>query len=282
MKPKYHGIRYDEGKGTWAFHFSIIRLLWLFADDKRFAWSDKWSDNKSNQAITAFQNTFNKFDRAAEQFDRRAEIIKQHHDVSDPLSFSKFDSAIRDMPLYLDSMLTYLRIQAECLGDLIPYFYGQQGKKESMPRDGFRKHLDWFTEKRVSYDPRYKEILLAHQDWFMKLGGEGRGKGLRNIIMHQRGTYQISRISSDDPNDFELQVSLISDSGIVHDNVLPELKEIVLGYFLYLDEAFIHFTELIGANLPGGSIPIINLTKGYRSYLGSPIPSVWVYPVIEE
>ena len=77
-----------------------------------------WFDRKFDQAAVKFQNTFWKFQRATL---RLAGCVPRFKDNSAALERSQVGAeqiALADIPLYLDLILLYLRIQADCLANV--------------------------------------------------------------------------------------------------------------------------------------------------------------------
>jgi hypothetical protein len=291
MAAKHHGIYRDESTNSGWFHFGFLRLLHFLvgafrmpkwpSGEKSYVWTDKWLDRKFDQATNKFQDTFWKFDRAAGYFGDNVETIKRHHDSRDMETFAKHLSALSDTPLYLDMMLLYLRIQADCLANVIPNFYGQQAKSQSISRDSFRNHFKWFTQKRADFDPEYSTILLANHRWFELLAGESHGQGLRDIVVHQRGTYQLGWTMPDATNDFRFRASIVGDSGFVCDDLVPTLQEIVSGYYSFLDQIFLYFSNQIRITLQDNSILAGNTVTQYYRFEGLSPSSFWIYPEIQ-
>jgi hypothetical protein len=85
-----------------------------------------------------------------------------------------------DLPLHFDSMLLYLRIQADAYAKLVPFFY-QDRAAGKMCSDSFRDQFKWFTKKRSNFDPDYALILCGNRKWFDRLAGENP-KGLRDVV----------------------------------------------------------------------------------------------------
>jgi hypothetical protein len=77
-------------------------------------------------------------------------------------------NANADLPLYFDSMLLYLRIQADAHAKLVPFFY-QDRDAGKMCSDTFRDQFKWFTKKRSNFDPDYAFILCGNRKWFDRL-----------------------------------------------------------------------------------------------------------------
>ena len=227
------------------------------------------------QATTKFQDTFWKFDRAADHFSGCVETVECHRESKQLEDFAKFLDALNDIPLYLDLMLFYLRIQADCLANVIPYLYEQ---RPQIAERSFRDKAAWFTKTQPDFDYDYAAILQTHWGWFEALAGKN-SKGLRDLVVHLRGTYQLGWAQHDEPSGFEFRASVVSDASIVQDNIVPILRSINQGYFGYLDQTYDHFATRLRAEFGEELIPVGDVPTQYYRFEGGPLPSFWVYPM---
>jgi hypothetical protein len=290
MELKYHGPSYEEKGRTAWFYLGILRLLHvlvstfrspLFPGQKRPEWPTKWLDPWFENATMQFQATFWKFDKAASCFGQCVEVVKHDRDSLQAHDVAKLNGAIGDIPLYLDSMLFYFRIQADCLAAVIPNFYGQRGRM--IARRSFREHGKCFMDKRPDFDPKYAEILRTYQGWFKTLAGKGESEGLRDAITHRFGRYQLGWNVGDKSDEFEFRASLIGDAGFVCENLVPTLKSMMADYYFYLDRIYMYFTERLRAELGDEVIPAGDKLAQYARFTweeGSSFPSFWIYPTL--
>lgn len=287
MQLRYHGIECNNTDNTGWFRLGILRLLhWLSqgnfrapvssANQGRLEWTRKWRQRRFCQITTKFQDTFWKFDRAAGHFNRCVGTVKLHHESRQREDLERFLNALRDIPLYLDLMLFYLRIQADCVASAIPYFYKQQAP---IAERSFRDQVKWFTKTRPDFDPEYTAILNSNLDWFELLAGKDP-KGLRDVIVHQCGTFQLGWSRHDGADDIELRASLVGNARIVHDNVVPALKSMVTDYFVYLDRIFAYFSAKLRVELGNEGVPTNDIPTRYYEFSNGPLSSHWVYPLI--
>jgi hypothetical protein len=287
MSTKFHGVRFDESSTTsgWI-HFGFLRLLHViynFQYEKYPAWPNKWLDRKFSQAVIKFEDCFWKFNRVAELFFGCLETFKRYHNSLKVGDVESSERALQDIQIYLDSMLFYLRIQLECLADVIPNLYGQRGSQQSIARNGFTDHKSWFTKKRKDFDPKYTSILEleSNRDWFKLLVGEGKGPGrLRDVVTHQRGVYQLDWSIPGMGAGLGLWAALVGDSGFAEEDVVVAIKSIVTGYFLFLDELYQHFGELLRVEVGEEFIKADSKMSKYKHFTGGTLPSFWVYPLI--
>jgi hypothetical protein len=104
-------------------------------------------------------------------------LIERHSRGESPGVPNPFSDFNLDMPIFLDSMLFYLRVQADSYSNLVRYFYPEKG----LP-GGFNNQLQYF-EENPDFDVGYAAILRANRSWFDQLG---RG-GFRDIVAHAIG-----------------------------------------------------------------------------------------------
>jgi hypothetical protein len=200
MNPvRYHGVQpFDYGEKC-VLWFGMLRFLEtlnqfyclrLFPRDvEPPPWEEKWFDAKFRKAVTKLRDTFWKLNRAAAHFHTNVEAFRANYHEKDLERFGKAQSALEDIPLYLDLLLLYIRVQADCIANVIPNLYGLKGQRNSIARDSFRDQMKWFLEKRPDFDPEYSAKLSSNVQWFSALAGDRRGQGLRDVMVHYRGTY---------------------------------------------------------------------------------------------
>jgi hypothetical protein len=243
-------------------------------------WPDRWFDPKFRQAVLKYEDCARKLDRVAQRFADCIDIVNDYepHTGMSLADYAKFQEAHVDVPILLDSMILYLRMQADCLANAVPNLYGRAAKHQ-MPRESLRDLARWFTAKRPDFDHGFRDILERHLDWFADLAGEGsgRGQGLRDLIVHYRGTYLISwsyvpKIAGTDG----VRASLMNESGFVADNVIPLLRGIVRGYFNFLDQTQAHFLHRLNQIPSGPRITAQDLGEPLFLLVGSQ-SSVWLY-----
>ena len=97
---------------------------------------------------------------------------------------SAIEEANGDLPIFVDAMLFYLRIQADAFAELVGYFY----EYGDIVPGNFRSQLKWFSERRPTFDPGYASILRSNRQWFDRLSGDG---GLRDVITHESAVFGV-------------------------------------------------------------------------------------------
>jgi len=285
---KYHGIEYPTSDNPGHFHFAISRFcghldhsyLWRFRDDPEPPpWPENCLDRRFSQSVVKLNDTFHKLLRVAGLVERARKDVGDYKTARKLSEYSKHLSALRDIPIYLDSILLYLRILGDCLATITPYFYGSRYKNTLSRR--FSLHRKYFMEKRTFFDPTYTKILSQNTEWFEILAGQGRGKGLRDKIIHNRGTFQLSYTTDGLSQDTEITAGLVGDYGWICDNALPEIKLAVRGLFVFLDKYVEHFNRKVEEQT--GTQPIdltvAHQTEGFR--FNQALDSFWLFPKID-
>lgn len=283
-----HGIELDSsGQPAW-FHFGIIRLLHTLAPfgskpTNLPDWAHRWWTTSYLHDVRKLQDTVWKFDRSAGHVDRcRSSIEKwvkrkargdtKGVKATDP-DYSAFTSAVTDLPLYLDSMLIYLRIQADAFAMLVPYFYERNGVISSR---SFRDQMKWFTKTNTKFDPSYATILSDQTDWFEELAGKDP-TGLRDAIIHHGGTHQLGWVVPDQETDLELRASIVDRKGFVDEDLIAALIRMTGGWFSFLDLCCQMFREKVAPIVSWAVIDQEEHSR-YASLGGTELPSHWVYP----
>ena len=235
-----------------------------------------WRQAKCVQAIEKYRDTFWKLVRAADHLSDAISVVRKDRHSRDPEGSARFASALEDIPLYLDMLWVYLRVQADVFATIASYTYEEQG---TIPDESFRSHRKWFLHTRPEYDDAYTRILSSFTGWFDELAGE-QPKGIRDVIIHQRGTYQLGWTVPPDDSAFRIEASLIRDSKLIHNDVIKILRRVLHGYFAFLDSFVEHALHRLGTVLappPDGST---RLYRPYFSYDLGNFPSEWLFPQI--
>jgi len=285
-----HGLECNAAGELICFRFGIFRLLYrLFLtkndDDALREWVERFRSEPFRHHISHWQQCFLKFDRAAghvarcqdaisSAMDRFGERIRNGSSGLGPIPESLEMNEINiEIPIFLDSMFIYLRLQADTYAELVTFFYpGRDTGKISS--GSFRNQLRWFTEKESNFDPAYREILLANSGWFELLAGENP-KGLRDVIIHHRGILQPSW-SKPQAGPAKPQIALYRSNGLRDEDVYQRLKEITRGWFLFLDAALNHFMSRL--NKDGLSAGMTEQEGERKWFEGDELRGFWVYP----
>src|SRR5574337_1740738 len=248
-----HGIELDDtGHPAW-FRFGALRILeCLLAVGAKPQdppkWVRRWWTRDFWTVVKKLQDTRTKFDRAAGKTAgcRSAVQIRVEREARGAVGVASADdsgwealTALNDLPLYLDLLLFYLRIQADALAAVVPYLY-EHGER-SISSHSFGEQRKWFIEKKPGFDPAYAQILADHTHWFEKLAGNDP-LGLRDAIVHHGATYQLGWTVSSEINVFKLQAGLRNAGGWITDDVVDALKSMTYGWCEFLDAWCRHFT----------------------------------------
>jgi len=290
-KMKYHGIEYDDkDKASGILRVGMLRFIEIiyveffftptFKPNKSAKWPGKWIDGKFRGAADKIKDTFMKFDTISRYLYQSIELAMRYKDSRDLNQYSQFLKAMMDIPICIDSLLLYLRVQADCLANIIPNFYGEEGKRQSIARDSFRGQTKWFIKKRPEFDPTYTKILIENTEWFDLLAGRSRGQGLRDILIHYRGVYQLGWTSLSTGETISFNTSLKNESGYVENDLIPILVKMVAGYFEFLEKSYVHFRKLVLEKVEGGTFGDIYKSSQFLKFTAG-LGSAWIYPKIK-
>jgi hypothetical protein len=284
MNAAFHGIEFDgDGKPVYM-RFGMLRLvyrLWTSLvgckpDERLKEWRGRIGSDDFKYQLNHFRQCIEKFDRASGHVARcrdgidgaitryterirrfqEGEITQPPDPVSDSDSL-EMTELNKELPLFLDAMLFYLRIQADSFAQLVRFFY--EPTKATVLSGEFAKQKKDFS-KYSQFDPVYAAILSANHNWFNELIGDG---GLRDVVTHESGMWGIAW---EKPKDLPIKprVSLYRRKGIVEGDVFDALKKITSGWFAFLDEAYRHFVpRLISAGMLQGSLNDYFDDKGF-------------------
>jgi hypothetical protein len=297
MSTLVHGVELDrEGRPRWM-RFGILRLLIHLAGANATEpsvqdWLKRLHSDEFRQLAAHYFQCFQKFDRAAGHVARCRETVNgalerfservRGGEVVPPSDPDRraIDEANADLPLYLDGMLFYLRIQADTYARLVTFFYPGRDAGKIRP-NSFREQFDWFTQTRPNFDRGYASVLRANRKWFDRLAH--RPTGLRNVVIHHGGMLIIGWVKPED-GPIEARTALYStalytNAAIVEPDVCGALREITSGWFAFLDAAWLHFvTRLTAAGvLSTMSASEVEKTR-YAGCSEGDRPGLWAYP----
>jgi len=169
-----HGIK-EAGRYTFL-HFGMIRLFEALAATKEEdspvpEWTKRFNSLVFSHRVRQFKQVLEKFDRAAYHVDRCRRVAEpwlqrgyalmrditereqrrekvENLDPNYALAAAKrtvYDGSGYDLPLYLDLLLLYLRLQADAYATLVPFLY--EGRDAGKISDhSFRNQMEWFTK----------------------------------------------------------------------------------------------------------------------------------------
>lgn len=293
-EPRLHGLKPAVAGHNGEFFFAILNLFKAIQMAQSFPGLNKypnmgektglvWSREQAGRFFLAFgkmKDTFWKIDRVAELLDEaRKKVFDFKEGTVTSEQMASFQQGERDFPLYVDALLLYLRIFADCLANLTSQF--QFYKPNQVPRDSFRDQKDWFIEKRRSVDPGYADILEKQAKWFTTLAGEHHGEGLRDLIVHKMVQTQLFYQPGETPDQNRVHAFLYDSNGVKGASLVPEIQKLTEELFLFLDSYVAHFVprieQMFGAALPEFHTPNFPLFFQFVKDL----PSAWLYPRIE-
>lgn len=181
--PVYHGIERSDVDYSGRFHFATLKFLqqvdlkyrWPILIREQLPsppWPNKWLDTKFGRATDKLADTFGKLHIASHLFNQEQTTFIEFRDAEIVADFAKAQSALQRMPIFLDCMLFYLRIMADCIANVTPNLYGDVqiphvgSTTRSMSRDSFNEQRKWFKKHGQKIDPEYQEMLANHTSWF--------------------------------------------------------------------------------------------------------------------
>jgi hypothetical protein len=266
------------------FHFAVICLLKAIEHAQAFAGRNKypklkpWLSEEARQFLLAsgkLQDSFWKLNRAAELLDvARNKLGHIQPPSSTHTQVLGVQEAYRDIPLFIDNILIYLKIFADCLANCTSQFYE---RKDQVPRFSFRLQREWFIKKRASFDPRYAEILKNQTAWFTALAGGANEEGLRELVVHRMIGTQLFYRPGKVPDENQVQAFLYGNVGSSGGNLLPTIQKLVDDLCLFLDSYFDHYSKKLGVEMGGQLVsPSGTLLFEFEGHL----PSAWLYPEI--
>ena len=202
-QPIYHGMeRGQDGHPVWL-RFGMLRLIIAFTcdtDDESVGNEEPSPKNvnrwECSKKLMKFMDTFRKLNRAANHVKLCNEVIS--HGVSqgiyqggasnsgpgEPPYEAKMatESAAEDIRLHFDSLLFYLRMQADEFAKIIPHFYFP--KNEVPAKRLFKEQRKWFKE-HSGFDRTYAQILneefrYEEHPWCNTWGVDH----IRDIVVH--------------------------------------------------------------------------------------------------
>jgi hypothetical protein len=288
--------------------FGIFRLLYSLwgslpttgtPDPRLQEWRERIASDDFRYQLNHFRQCFEKFDRAAGHVTRCKEakdaalgrwverVMKRDQpgetregvrelEASDPewlehLEITEFD---KELPLFLDAMLFYLRIQADSFAQLVQYFY--EPVKARVVPDNFTRQIDGEKAERLrKLDAGYGSILQANRKWFDDLRLDG---GLRDVITHESGMIGVQWVKPQG-GPIEAQTSLYTRKRPVEKNVLQALQEITAGWLAFLDEAYRHFVRKLTEEAMLRGLPVSDSERS-RFFEAHELRGFWVYRVL--
>ncbi len=252
------GLRPQKNAPTWAYH----------TFDNQFRW-----------AAEKLWDTVWKINRLAELFEVARGNLRELEPPSVPVEdVAKLTTALTDIPIYLETLIVYLRIFADCIANLTPYLYGQKGK--NLPRDSFREQRQWFVQKRSNFDHDYSVILKSSTRWFDVLAGDPpRFVGVRDAVVHFRGGIQLMYQPARTGRPTRVIATLYSDYRTITTDLIATLQKLFADMCLFLDRFVEHFAQRANKQTKSPMFDMSNSQALLFQYEGE-LPSAWLYPPV--
>lgn len=289
MLQRLHGVRWlENGSGLWLFgiHFLLSVMEREFPpnpnDTRRGShlWPNVWVDGLFLKALYKFHRVGHDAIHAAANLEKTlAAATATLRADGETARMDVVSSTTKDATLFLDLMLLYFRIQADCLAMVIPNLYGVAGQAvRPRARDSFRTHRKWFQGHR-DFDPEYAAILDQHTKWFDSLSGED--EGWRDSLVHRFGTYQIElEISA--TYEVSLHVQIDAPVWPGGPNLLVELSDAVADYCRYLDALTVHFARRINSETTERLFDLENERACSCSFIPKGGSGLWILPLLRD
>jgi len=289
--PKLHGIELGKQGEMGKVYFAAAQFIRLL--ESTYArpglrplknappWAYRTFDNQFRWAAEKLWDTVWKINRLAELFELARRNLRELEPPSVPVEdVAKLTTALTDIPIYLETLIVYLRIFADCIANLTPYLYGQKGK--NLPRDSFREQRQWFIQKRSNFDSDYSAILKSSTRWFDVLAGDPpRFVGLRDAVVHYRGGIQLMYQPASTGHPTRVIATLFTDYKTLTSDLISTLQKLFQDMCLFLDRFVEHFVQR--ANNETKSL-IFNVSNPQAillfQYEGE-LPSAWLYPQVD-
>lgn len=253
------GGRIPKGSPIWPYH--------TFNDDFHFAAEKLW-------------DVIWKIERIATLIHYAREKIKDlDSGTIIETDLASHQAALRDIPIYFDALIVYLRIVADCIANLTPYLYGQKGK--FLTRSSFREQRQWFIGKRRNFDLRYAEILESNTKWFDVLAGCPPDYiGLRDAIIHYRGGIQVIYRPGRGEGPPAIMPMLFSDRQTLTLNLFTLLQRVMLGLCVFFDHFLEHFNALIAKQTRSIFMNLDSPDSVLLFHYEADLPSDWLFPSV--
>jgi hypothetical protein len=280
-----HGVRWNtDGSGTLL--FGIHRLFARIENSFRPTqanpqtgselWPDVWIDPLFLKAHYKFHRTLHDALHAAARLGETIRSAEGLRDEGRPEHMDLLSTVTKDATLYLDALLVYFKLQADCLAMIVPNLYGRNGQQiKGKARGNFREQRKWFM-KRPTFDPTYLTCLKECTGWFDRLSGDDTG--WRDDVVHRFGTYNISAVIGDEA--VSLHVELGRPAHAPYTNLLGDLRDAIGDYCCFLDRITDHFAEHVNAQLTTPLFDVSNETQWGCRFIDGGSPGIWLLPPI--
>jgi hypothetical protein len=223
------------------------------------------------------EDTFWKIDRVAELLDEaRRKVVDFKSPPTTLNQIAGMQQAHRDVPLFLDAVLIYLRIFADCLANLTSQFYA--GK--AVPYRSFRVQAKWFTDKVPDIDPEYAHILRNQGRWFTALAGNSSERGLRDSVVHDMVRTQLLYQPGTTPDQNRVHAFIYGNASSAVNSLIPAIQNLVAELFAYLDSYVIHFSNRLEQEIGGSLLDWEDCRSSLLYTFEGELASRWLYPTL--
>lgn len=287
--PIFHGIKRGPDVGPGRLCFGVAKFIhtleeWYARPGSRHRhpsvpeWPDSAFDDWFRFAGEKLWDTVWKIDRVAELVNQARNNIRELRDGMPHEELSQHVSALRDIPIHLESIIFYIRIFADCLANLTPSMYGVRGR--DIPKHRFREQRKWFLSKCPDFDAEYTAILEGSTKWFDVLAGNPPTAGIRDSIVHDRGGIELIFRPATKDQEAEIGATLYSDYRSICTNLFPVLKTLVRELFVFLDRFLVHFNHYASTQTGSPVLKLGNPDLVTLFHYDGMLPSAWLYPDI--
>lgn len=281
-----HGVRIEpDGSGDLLFglHRLLERIERLPSSPDAgqtgdtFAWPHAWKDELFMKAHYKFHRLCWDSLHAAARLERAvksAEAILVRSPAGSWEVMETVSLTTKDATLYLDVLMFYFRMLADCFAMVLPALYGTSGQAiPKKSRYSFRKHRTWFS-KNSQFDLQYADILNKHTGWFDALSGDN---GWRDDLVHRFGTWQIGLAAG---RPLPVDVTLIRGGWHPSPNLIDELLSAVAGFCQFLDSTTVHFARRINSAASGQLFDLADEAQWGCSFDKSDNAGYWLLPAL--
>lgn len=291
-RPMFHGLQPNPTGGTGKLLFAVAQFIRTLEDNysrpggRRVEGAPVWPshtfDDRFRFAAEKLSDTVWKINRVAELTHLARCNVRDLQPPSVPEEeLGRHLAALRDVPIYLETLIVYLRVVADCLANLTPYLYGRKGK--SLPKDSFREQRKWLVSKQPGFDSVYAAILKTNTNWFDVLAGNPPDYiGLRDAIVHYRGGIQIMYQPPSGGAPAKLMPMLFSDYKTLTRDLLTLLQKVMKDMCVFLDRYVEHFNAIASEQTESSFLNLGNPQALVLFQYEGELPSAWLYPVVGE
>ncbi len=288
--PTFHGLQPNTTEGMGRLFFAVAQFIRTLENtyarpggrklDGAPVWPCHTFDERFRFAAEKLWDTIWKIDRVAELTHLARSNVMDLQPPSVPEEeLGRHMAALRDIPIYLETLIVYLRVVADCIANLTPYLYGLEGK--NLPRNSFRDQRKWLVSKYPNFDPKYAAILKGHTKWFDVLAGNPpEFIGLRDAIIHYRGGIQIMYQPTAGDAPAKLMPMLFSDYRTLTLDLFTLLQKVMKDMCVFLDRYAEHFDNIASEQTKSLFLDLNNPQAITLFQYEGELPSGWLYPVV--